>query len=452
MRWLLVLLALTAPVLAGRKATIAIVPLKNDTGDVIGKAIVDALAGKDFKVVDLHDTHAAIVKLKIDGDPEGKSLTKLEAELEADIVVWGKVTGTGKKRTVHLHLAKGKELSTVNVAFKSVTDSWSREVHDEVVSSVGGAAADPPEEDKPKKHEEEEKPKKHEEEEKPKKHEEEKPKRHEVAAVDPVEEDDASVHKKHHRKEDPNARRPGGGDLELEAGAGFAQRHMSYGLSGMDNVPPTVGTGAASLHVSGEVYPLAMSGSSGGLANFGLAATFDKTVGLSITVPNTTNTASIDQAHFAIGARYRTSVGEQSTLVIGLDYAQRYFIADRSNLESAMQLDAPDVDYKSIEPSGSLRIPFTPDIIGFFNLGIPLILSAGGIQSITSYGPATVYGGELSAGGTYAVSKTLAVKVMAELDLINLSFKGTGEQASAREVTSALDRTIGLTAMLAYFY
>jgi len=460
----LVVMCGAMPALASRKLTLAVAPLKGDTGDTIGKAIVDALAGKDFKVTDLHDTQAAIVKLKISGDPEGKSLTKLEAELEVDVVVFGKVTGSGKKRTVHLKLARGKEVSTLNLPLRSVTETWSKQVHDEVVANVGGAPDEPVAEDKPKHHEDEDKPKHHEDEDKPKHHDDEdKPKkrvadedkpRHgkpEVAATDDDGDGTTSVRKKHHHVDD-NARRPGGGDLQLDAGLAFGQRHLSYSVSAQDNVPPTVGTGAASLRVEGEVYPFALSNASSGLANVGLAATFDKTVGLSITVPNTTNSASIDQAHFSIGGRYRMNVGEQSTLVLGLDYADRFFLADRSALTSPVQLDAPDVDYKAIEPNASLRIPFTPEIVGFADLGALLILSAGPIQKIDSYGPATVFGGDLAIGATYAVSKTLAVKVTGELNLISLSFKGTGEMATAREVTGAMDRTLGLSAMLAYMY
>jgi hypothetical protein len=63
-----------------------------------------------------------------------------------------------------------------------------------------------------------------------------------------------------------------------------------------------------------------------------------------------------------------------------------------------------------------------------------------------------VFGGDLAIGATYAVSKTLAVKVTGELNLISFSFKGTGEMATSREVTAALDRTLGLSAMLAYMY
>ena len=93
-------------------------------------------------------------------------------------------------------------------------------------------------------------------------------------------------------------------------------------------------------------------------SGIGLAATFGRTVGLSITVPGTTASAGIDEGHYSIGARYRFVFG-QSSLAAGISYWRREFIADRGSL-MGQTLDMPDVDYRGIAPEVVAKFPATP--------------------------------------------------------------------------------------------
>lgn len=449
MRWLSLvigLVCLATPVWASHKTRLAVAPLKGDADDAVADAIVEALAGKDFKVTSPKDTRRAMTKLKLSGEPDASGLERLQAKLEVEVVLHGKLTRDGRKRTLHLKLAvRGKETATINLPYKEATDDWNRKVHDEVLQNIIAGADDPVEEaPRPKHKPERDEPPKH----KPVADEPPKHKKH-VAERDEPEE---GVHKKHKKHVAAPAARQGASDLQADAGLAYGQRQLSYTTTATTNVPPTVGTAAASLRVEGEVYPFALANPESGLANLGLAGGYDKTVGLSITVPGTQSSASIDQAHYFVGARYRIGIGEASTLVLGFDYAARHYIADRSKLASPTQLDAPDVDYAAVEPSVGIRVPVTPTIVAFGGLGAQLIFAAGPIQKTESYGSATLYGIDANGGAAIMVTNQIALRIAAELDLINISFKGTGAMASARSVTAASDRALGLMATLGFVY
>jgi hypothetical protein len=139
-------------------------------------------------------------------------------------------------------------------------------------------------------------------------------------------------------------------------------------------------------------------------------------------------------------------------VAFGLDYGMRRYMADRGGLENPNDLDMPDVEYKIISPNASLRIPFGLKTVGFGALGAFLITDTGPIQGNDSYGPATVYGGELALGFDYALTKLLALRVAGELTQINFKFNGTGAAATGRGVTGATDRTFGIAATLAVKY
>jgi hypothetical protein len=448
MRWLSIVLGLVClamtPAWASHKTKLAIAPLKGDADDAVADAISDALTGKDFKVTTAKDTRHAMTKLKLGSEPDASGLERLQAKLEVEVVLHGKLTRDGRKRTLHLKLSvRGKQTATINLPYKEATEDWNRKIHDEVLQNIIAGADDPPEETPRPRHKPvEDEPPKH-------KPVAEDPPRHRKREPDVAEEE--AIHRRRKKHVVATVARQGAGDLQVDAGLAYGQRQLTY-TSTATTPPPTVGTAAASLRVEGEVYPFALANPGSGLANLGLAGGYDKTVGLSITVPGTQTSASIDQAHYFIGARYRIGVGEASTLVVGFDYAARHYIADRSKLTTPTQLDAPDVDYAAVEPGVGIRVPVTPTIVAFGGLGAQLIFAAGPIQKSDSYGSANLYGIDASGGASIMLTSQIVLRVAAELDLINISFKGTGAMASARSVTAASDRALGLMATLGFAY
>jgi len=254
---------------------------------------------------------------------------------------------------------------------------------------------------------------------------------------------------------------PGQALARAAAGASVAQRKLIYDTrSGFTQVPPRVVTTAGGGRIDGELYPFALAGTSGRLAGLGLAASYDKTFGLSIKIPNTSVSAPIDQSHYALGARYRFDLGSASTVKLGLDYLRRHYLADRDKLTSmAITLDAPDVDYTAIAPGVSAHVPITPTITAVASVDAMLVLEAGPIQRTPSYGPATVYGLEGYAGVDVALTAQIGLRVAVEYSRISLSFKGKGEMSTTRDndvttqdVNGATDRSIGVAATIGLVY
>jgi hypothetical protein len=268
--------------------------------------------------------------------------------------------------------------------------------------------------------------------------------------------------------EDERPRKPRKPDPELTpilaraaAGASVAQRNLTFETrAGFTQVPPRVITTAPSGRVDGEIYPVALvRPRSKWLAPLGLAAAYDKTLFLSIQLPNQPLRAPISQSHYSLGTRYRLILDDVGSFTFGLDYARRKYVADRSGLMTAV-LDAPDVDYSAISPTAAAYLPITRKVAAFAGLDFLLMLETGPIQKADSYGAANAYGVEALAGVDIAIAKQIALRVALEYSYIKLSFKGQGTMSTSRDndpattddVTGAADRSLGLAATLGVFY
>ena len=244
------------------------------------------------------------------------------------------------------------------------------------------------------------------------------------------------------------------------AGASVAQRQLSWDVrSGFTQVPPRVLTTAGAARVDGEIYPFALADPHSDLAGLGLAAAYDRTLGLAIKVPNRTVSAPIHQSHYAVGVRYRLGIGDESSLALGLDYAHRQYIADRSGLMTAV-LDTPDVEYAAVSPGAWLRVPVTSSVAVFGGGDGLVIFEAGGIQKATSYGPATVYGLEGSAGVDVALTPQIGLRFALEYSRIVFKFTAKGStlannrdgNPSSQDVNGATDRSFGGIVMACLVY
>ncbi len=428
---------------AWAKPKVAVVPLSGDLpGNKISGEVADAL-GDDFSLV----SFKAVGKVtKKTGELDDDVVAKLEKQLPADAIVHGKVVKSGSKKSLQLKISvKGQDTADLVVKLKgaSLDDDGKTKIHDEVQKDLAAAA----EAEKPKlthHKEEEEKPV----EEKPKKHEEpeEKPKKR-VAEEEP---DESTKIKKRHKKHDedePEAKRAVQ-DLFVDIGVAYGMRRLTYDSSAA-TPPPTVSTAGPSGRVEGALYFKA-AGATGAIARFGIAGEYDKAFGVSIALGMIT--IPIDEGHYSVGARYRLDAGAASVIVLGVDYANRHYIADRSGLTAPSQLDAPDTNYQSVQIDVAARTPFTPAVTGFATVMAMLPFAAGPIQQSDSYGPANVYGLGLNAGVDITVASSIALRIAGEADQISLTFKGTGSQAQGRMVTGAADRQLGIVASLALFY
>lgn len=478
----LVCIAIPIQAIAKPKPKIAVAPLAGDTGNKVAQAVADALAGKDFVVVGHKEVGREMKKLGLSDELDTKDARKLTTKLDVVALVDGKVTRFGKKRSLHLEVhRRGKAGSGFTIEFKSASsDGFRRSVHDEIAKKLEDASEDAPDDDDDKakqlaaKQAAEDAERKRsladedtakrtkkppDDDDRKSKRASDEPagRRKRVADAD----DEPAVRKRKGRKQrDDEAAAP----LVLaRVGAGglVAQRRLTYDTrSGLtpQQAPPRVITTAGAARVDGEIYPIALASPDSALAGLGLAGAYDKTLGLSIKIPNKPLQAPIDQAHYAIGARYRFGVGDSATIALGLDYVRRHYIADRSSLMATV-LDAPDVDYTAVAPGVAAHVSVTPAVALFAGLDGMLILDTGAIQKSANYGAATVYGVDALGGVDIAITKQIGLRIAFEYSQINFSFGTKGMMAVLRDgdaatqdVMGAADRSIGVAATLGLTY
>ena len=485
------------------KTKIAVAPLDGDPKNQVARAVAEALAGKDTAVVGPREVSRELDKLGISGDIDGKATRKLVARLGVVAVVDGKVSKTGGKRFLHLGIhRRGKPEAGFTMEFTSTSSkAFRRSVREQVEDKLSGAGDDTDEDEpaprvadhaaddeaarkaKPDDDEATERKRKAQAQEE---EEAQATERKRKARAD----DDAAAERKRRaaRDDDRKLRRVAADDddrasvrrrrgrdrsdeapplpaLRIDAGGAVAQRQLTWDLrTGLTQAPPRVVTYAASGRVDGEIYPLALAGDrSSALAGLGLAAAYDRTVGLSIKIPNQSIRAPIRQSHYAIGARYRLAFGESggSSASFGLDYARRQYIADRGNLGGAT-LDTPDFDYAAVSPSAAVRVPVIDPVAAFASADGLVVFEAGGVAHNASYGPATVYGYEGSAGADIAITRQIGVRVALEFSQILFKFtprattptmaNNRDGDPSTQDIMGATDRSIGGTVTLGITY
>lgn len=506
-------IAIPARGAARPKLKIAVAPLAGDPGGTIAEAVADALAGKDYAVVGPREVGREKIKLGLPDELDARSARKLARKLGVAAVIDGKVGRSGGKRVLHLEVhRRGTPGSGFTVEFRSASSNgFRRGVRDEIGKKLDGAGDDPEDEaDEARKPppfsdagrsrppgdgpgepatrradddagkrstgddarargdagEAERRPRLADDGEtarrrsaddatrRPRRPAETGKRPRRVAAAD---DDDTAVHARKRRTRDGGSPTTA---VRVGAGGSLAQRELSWELrGGFTQVPPRVLTTAGGGRVDGEIYPLALADPGSNLAGLGLAAAYDRTFGLAIKIPNQTVRAPIDQSHYAIGARYRLALGEASSVTFGLDYARRRYVAERGGLMGAV-LDAPDVDYAAVSPGVALRVPVAAPVAVFGGADALLIFEAGGIQSSASYGPATVYGLEGTAGVDIALARQIGLRIAVEYSQIKFSFTPKGatmannrdNDPATQDVMGATDRSIGGAVTLGLVY
>jgi len=499
-RWALLVLLVAAPALARPK--VAVAPLDGDDDQKISSIVADA-AGDHAKVTGPGRVAKALDSLSITS-LSGKGLKKLRSNLEVDVVIHGAV----RKKHVSLTLSgKGKQKATLELDFKT-TKALRKELAKQLGKKLDEAAGgndddadddddakrpfgDTPKsdgkkgdddrkkgddderkkrdeddrrraDDERKKHDDDERRKRDDDDRRRASHDDDRKKR--VAADDDSvrrrsdDDDSHSRKRKRHRGGDDDVdERPRNpitqAALWLDAGAAFARRTLSWDYGpGMGMGPPGVGTAAAAGAIEGELYPWAFSTLRGGGAALGVFGDFGYTVGLGIAVPGTNVTAPIKDGHYSIGARYRVAFGS-SSIAFGAAYWRRWYIADRSGLMMATQLDMPDVDYTAIAPGAVARFAAAPKVGVVIAVDVPLMLDAGPISKGTSYGPADVLAFDVLAGVQISLAPHYALQLRGDFNQVGLSFAAKAQSGAAvRGVTSATDRSMGLTATLGILY
>ena len=235
--------------------------------------------------------------------------------------------------------------------------------------------------------------------------------------------------------------------LWLDAGGAGLRRTLTYAHAGTGTPPPDVGTAAFSAQVEGEYYPAALGTAAG--AGFGLAGEVRQTFGLAIVAPGTTAAASIDQALYAVGARYRFVHGD-SSFAIGASYWRQRYVANRAKLATPGTLDMPDMDYTAIAPGATGKLALGPKLAAFASVEVPVVLSTG--AAATNYGAAGGLAVSIDGGLDIALAEHYGLRFEGIVDQVGVTFDTTSTTAVMRGVTAATDRTMGVVATFAMIY
>lgn len=251
----------------------------------------------------------------------------------------------------------------------------------------------------------------------------------------------------------------------FEAGAMGMQRKLTFTSRDFPEAPKGYpGSMVPAAHVALEFYPVAITAPRSIAAGIGLFAEYDRVTSLTTRTSTAPDVAlPTQQTRWTVGGKLRYAFGRAPNLpsiIAGVGYGRRSFIVDRSPLPDGATLDLPDVDYRLIEPSLTLRVPIGTERVAL-RLGARGLFfrSAGEIQTPSSYGAAKLTGVDGEVGLDAAVTTKIMLRLHGSYTSIGYDFVGNGEESNGRDgnpdtqdVGGASDKWMGAGASLAVIY
>ncbi|HTR49712.1 MAG TPA: hypothetical protein VMJ10_03330 [Kofleriaceae bacterium] len=475
----LVVVCVALPALALAKPKVAIEALDGDNDGAITAVVVEQ-AEHHAKVTGPKVVAKKADELNISDAETPKALKKLRIKLGVDMIIHGKVDRTGGKKVLVITVSGRGKSSTFEVPYKLATaKKFHKELDEELEKRIDPDAekeAQEEDEDEAAAREKERADKERADKERADRDKEradkeradrdreradkdrtDKEREHKshsshtrTASKDEpdeevTEESDHPKKKHHHHLEERDLVTQGA--VWLDGGGAGLHRTLQYKVQTAGAAPPPVGTGSVSGVLEGEIYPWSFDHLRGGFLNsVGFFGSAQRTVGLSINVPGTSDSAPINEGAYQLGIRYRFTFG-RSSLAIGASYWERHFIANRGSLPAGTTLDMPDVAYSAVAPGAIVKIAAAPKVGVMLAADVPLVLSAGEITSTMELQQAKVIAFAIEGGVDIAFAQNYGLRLAALFDQEMLSF-----DAPQRSVTAATDRTMGVIASFALIY
>lgn len=485
--------ALLLPTVADAKPRVALAPIEGDSNGAIEDMVAELLDG-DYSVSGPSQVRRKIDQLGLDEKMSEKDLKKLANELDAEAIVRGDVSSSGKHKVLHVRLfVNGKRVKGFKVEFASTrSEKVKSALKDKLLEKLGGGSTDAVEEKPVKK----------------KKAADEETTSDDAGAADetPVKKktddaasDDAGSDEKPTKRkktaddasaddaDDPMAGKKSkktasadeddeevsasftpshGGASELHSanraavrvdfGPSASSRSLTFTSRNFEQAPkPYKNAIVPGGRIAGDIYPLAFGNPNGIAAGIGVGGNYDKTIGLKLRSTAQLGTQfPVDQSHWSIGLRFRIAFGSKPTsptVTLRGGLFHRKFEVDRSELQMGNVIDLPDVMYVGYDPGVDMRFPLGTKYVSLILGGEAyLVTNTGGIQKLDSYGQARVTGGEGYGGLDISVTSRVAVRLVGEASQLGFAFTGNGEQANNRDgdpttkdVGGAADRTVG---------
>lgn len=253
--------------------------------------------------------------------------------------------------------------------------------------------------------------------------------------------------------------------IVVETGAMALSRTLSFSSRpNFDQAPKGYkGSFVPAGRVAVELYPMAFGSPRSVAAGLGVYAAYERAFLLTTRSDQTPDVKlTTEQSHLEVGARFRYAFGQSPALpsiIVGVGYSRRAFVVDRAALVDRPPLDLPDVDYRTIEPGLTLRLPLGTDRLALSLTGQGMLVqSTGAIQTPAEYGAAKVTGVAGAAIIDAAITPRVLLRLRADVTQLGFDFLGKGEMSNnrdndpAQDVGGALDRWLGAAANLAVSY
>ena len=467
---------------AAAKPRVAILRIEGDASGEVREAVSEALGGKELTLVASKEVNRAAEKVGEPADYTELEFRTLASELAADAVIAGKLDKAGATKTLKFRLFIRKQMAKgFTVSFKDpASEKFRTLLHDKVLDRFataglgeGGEAAEarPPRNAAP---DAEVRPVKK------AKPDDDRP----VKKAKPDDEDAADAAEPEPAPARPGkvaaaavetraepraaaARTPPAPIARVALGASLVDRSYTFEASNIVGKPNNYAGSAPGVRFEAEVYPTAYTNPSGALANLGVAIAYDRSFGLTAPTLTAGTTVPVKQSSYAIGLRYRWAIGAAATpptLTFGLGFAKRLFSPDRSGLTDPAVIDSvlrdsPNTNYSLVDPGATFRMPVTARIAVALGVEGLIVLDAGGIQSNSSYGQATVFGVQGLAAVEIQVTRRFVVRLAGEFSQIGYAFTGIGARSgnvdgdpTTKDVSGLTDRAIGGSATLGVVY
>jgi len=461
---------------------VAVAPFDGDrTGDL--QDIVVGLLEVDYRVMPARDVTRAMDKLGLDDLDSKKTLAKLGTELDADAVIVGEVVPDGNKSklTLLVYVRKTKTAYRMTARFSTTRQVRDSPLKDELRNALGGGSdAD----DSGRKGR---RTLRHDDDDDGGRKGRRTSRRggDDDADRDRDDDDDDGGRrgKRTSRRGDDDEDRDSDDDDDLEDRASVrktrtarkAAVRLEVGVSGTgrelsfvtnlpaDQAPPTYKSNlvpGARFH--GELYPLALQDPNSAAAGLGLAADFDRAIGLTTTSSLATDTPlTTTSQYWSVGVRYRIALGNRAltpSFTLGVGYGKRQFTVDRGPL-MGMALDLPDVVYKYIDPTLAVRIPIHPSAALTFGGRFLAMRDTGPIGKTDSYGKAKVTGVDIDAGFEFLLGKYVLIHISGVFTQLGYTFQGGAAMTNGRDgdvgsidVGGARDRYFGAMGTVGVVY
>jgi hypothetical protein len=476
-------------VVAWGKPKVAIPAFQNDSNSKVRDGVAEAIDGDDFEVLSKRETNKVADKLEL-ADISDKQAKTLAFDLGADVLVLGELSKKGGKTVLKVKLyvdgkkAKGFSIQFKNPKSKDFQKAFLATLQKKVDAAGGGGDEEEEEEEETGKgkgkgkggdeeeEEEEEQSAKgkgkggdDEEEEEEEEQSSKKKKKKKKKGGDDEEEEEEEEEEVDSPLEDKSLAQPNRAAVRVDIGASAANRSLRFTSRSFPEAPrPYSNAVVPGARVELELYPLAFSDRKSPAAGLGIAAEFDRTLVLNL---GTTTEPGIKvptkQQHWSVGARFRIMFGKKPTsgsLTLGLDYAARTFVPDRTPLTDPRSLDLPDTDYRYVAPMLALRLPIVKQVAIIAGGDGKAVMNAGPIQTAASYGKAKIIGFEAYGGLDIVVNKRIAIRLTGEFVQFGYTFVGTGGMLTnnrdmdptTKDIGGAEDRSVGGAVTLGVMY